>query len=33
MILFCNLVCVYIHKICEKMFDGCKNRFHGKVIK
>ena len=29
MILFCNLVCVYVHKICEEKFDSSKNRFHG----
>ena len=24
MILFCNLLCVYVHKICEDKFGGCK---------
>ena len=24
MILFCNLVCVYVHKIYEDKFGGCK---------
>ena len=27
MILFCNLVCVYIHKTCEEKFGGCKKLF------
>ena len=27
MILFCNLVCVYVHKICENKFGGCKKSF------
>jgi len=24
---FCNLVCVYVHKICEDKFGGCKISF------
>ena len=27
MILFCNLVCVYVHKICDDKFGGCKKSF------
>ena len=27
MILFCNLVCVYVHKICEDKFGSCKTSF------
>ena len=27
MILFCNLMCIYIHKICEEKLGGCKNLF------
>ena len=27
MILFCNLVCVYVYKICEDRFDGYKMSF------
>ena len=27
MILFCNLVCVYVHKICEDKFGDCKKLF------
>ena len=26
-ILFCNLVCVYVHKICEDKFGGCMESF------
>ena len=26
-ILFCNLVCVYLHKICEDKFGGCQKTF------
>ena len=33
MILFCNLVCVYVRKMCEGNFDSCKNCFHDKVRK
>ena len=33
MILFCNLVRVYVRKICVEKFDGCKNCFHGQVRK
>ena len=27
MILFCNLLCVYVHNICEDKFGGCKKSF------
>ena len=27
MILFCNLVCVYVHNICDDKFGGCKKSF------
>ena len=27
MILFCNLVSVYVHKICEDKFGGCRKSF------
>ena len=27
MILFCNLVSVYVHKICDNKFGGCKKSF------
>ena len=29
MISFCNLlcVCIYVHKICEETFGGCKKSF------
>ena len=27
MILFCNLMCVYVHKICNDNFDGSKKSF------
>ena len=36
MILFCNLVCAYVHKICEDTFGDCKKSFSWlgqKVIK
>ena len=26
-ILFCNLVCIFIHKMCEDKFGGCKKSF------
>jgi len=26
MILFCNIVCAYVYKICEGKFGGCDNR-------
>ena len=27
MILFCHLVCVYVQKVCEDKFGGCKKSF------
>ena len=33
MILFCKLVCVYVHKICEDKFGGCKKSLGQKVKK
>ena len=27
MILFCNLVCIYVHKICENKFGDCMKLF------
>ena len=27
MVLFCNLVCVYAHEICDDKFGGCKKSF------
>ena len=27
MILFCNLMCIYVHKICEDKFGSCKKNF------
>ena len=26
-ILFCNLMCIFIHKICEDKFGSCKKSF------
>ena len=28
MILFCNVVCVYVHKICEEKFAAVRVDFH-----
>ena len=36
MVLFCNLLCVWLHKICENKLGGCKKSFSwlgGKVNK
>ena len=27
MVLFCNLVCVYVHKICDDKFGSCMKSF------